>query len=313
MKILITGSNGIIGQQLLSQLLDVYPTAEFVVINRTAPTSLDTKRVRSIEADILSIDKRQADLIFANNRAELFFHLAWDTGHSNYLNTTDNIKWEAISIILIDSFYSSGGKRFIGMGSSIEYDWTIKNTFKENSSPTGSKWLYGQSKLAVYNHLASLSNVSYLWCRIFFVFGPGQGKTRLVPLIINNALNGGEALTINLELKRDYISTFEIARQIIMMQQTNYSGAVNICSGRAIKLRDIVDCIGEITKTKVTLMPVEYQDGFEIEILQGSIGLINQYYKEYTYSLDNFYEDIKKTIDVNRLNRHSTDKLSDKL
>ena len=297
MKILITGSNGIIGQQLLSQLLDVYPIAEFVIINRKTPTVLITERIKSIEIDILSIDKTQADLIFTSIRPELFFHLAWDTGHSNYLETIDNVKWESTTITLINSFYSSGGKRFVGLGSSIEYDWAFNSPFKEISSPTGSKWLYGQSKLAIYNHLASLSNISYLWCRVFFVFGPGQSKTRLVPIIINNALNGGNALTINLELKRDYISTFEISRQIILMQQTNYSGAVNICSGRAIKLGDIISCISDITKTKITLNSINYQDGFEIEKLEGSIELINQYYNYYTYSVDNFCDDIKKTID----------------
>ncbi|MCK9403277.1 MAG: NAD-dependent epimerase/dehydratase family protein [Chitinophagaceae bacterium] len=306
MKILITGSNGIIGQQLLLHLLSAYPTAEFIVINRKPSILVDKNRIQSIDLDLLNTNENAIRSVMINNRPELLFHLAWDTNHSDYLNTLDNIKWEEISKMLIDVFYDSGGKRFIGIGSSIEYDWNMKNPFRENSSPlSGNKWLYGQSKLRVFKYLTSLANISYLWCRVFFVFGPNQGNSRLVPRIINNALFGDLPISLNLQLKRDYISTFEIARQMVMMQKTEYSGAVNICSGRTVELGYIVDSISGILKKTVTWSPVTYQDGFEIESLGGSIKLINQYYKEYTYSLKNFDCDIEKTIDFIRVNNYS--------
>lgn len=298
MKILISGSNGIIGQQLLNQLLHNYPEAFFFVINRKNNSSKPIDRVRYIEEDLLKIDRSQIDTIITSIRPNLFFHLAWDTSHDNYLDTLKNLEWEKTSIMLINSFYNSGGRRFVGLGSSIEYDWTRENPFKECSSPvTGNRWLYGQSKLNVFKHLSSLNDISYLWGRIFFVFGPEQSKTRLVPLIINNALNGGTPLTINTLLKRDYISTFEIAAQIIMMQKTNYSGAVNICSGRAITIQDIIDCIEDYTKSTVALSSIKYHDNFEIGNIGGSLELLKKYYPDYTYSFEKFQQDLRNTID----------------
>lgn len=305
MDILITGSNGIIGEQFVSQLLREYPAAKLFVINRT-PSVIKDERIESIEQDLLNTTKEQLDSIFDRTKPELFFHFAWDTNHTDYLNTPNNIKWEEVSIILINSFYRSGGKRFIGVGSSIEYDWEQNSPFEEDASPlSGNKWLYGQYKLNVYKYLAAQKGISYLWCRVFFVFGPNQSKSRLVPKIINNVLYDNSPLSLNLTLKRDYISTFEIARQILMMQKTDFSGAVNICSGRAVELGYIANCITDIIKKPLKLSPVKYQDGFEIESLGGSLKLINRFYKEYEYSLDNFYEDIKKTIDAIACNNHS--------
>lgn len=263
------------------------------------------KRVNAIEIDLLNIDERAATALFNDIKPDLFFHLAWDTAHKDYLTTGDNIKWEKISRMLIDSFYKSGGSKFIGIGSSIEYNWKEGNIFNETtSSLNGNGWLYGQSKLNVYNYLASLSNIKYLWCRIFFVFGPGQGKTRLVPLIISRSLIGGDPLTINLNLKRDYISTFEIARQIIMMQETNYFGPVNICSGGVIRLGDIIQTVESYTNREVLLSPAQYQDNFENESVGGSIELIKKYYPNYACSFESFEADLIKTINSIKSNNN---------
>ena len=298
MNILITGSNGIIGEQVVAELLREYPTANLFVVNRR-PSAINDERIESIELDLLKAAKEQLNSIFDRVRPELFFHLAWDTNHTDYLNTPNNIKWEEVSIILINLFYHSGGKKFIGVGSSIEYDWEQKSPFEEDtSSLSGNKWLYGQSKLNVYKYLAAQTGISYLWCRVFFVFGPHQSKSRLVPKIINNVLYDDSPLSLNLTLKRDYISTFEIARQMLMMQKTDLSGAVNICSGRAVDLGYIANCVTDILNKPLKLSHVRYQDGFEIESLGGSIKQINHFYSEYHYSLEAFYGDIKKTIDL---------------
>jgi nucleoside-diphosphate-sugar epimerase len=299
MKILITGSNGIIGKQLLLELIKNYPDAEFIVVNRKLSTVKCNHKIKiqSVQLDLLTATDKEIRLIMDSFRPELCFHLAWDTSHGDYLNTPDNIKWEQISIILIDEFYRSGGSKFIGIGTSIEYDWSQPSPFHEKNTPlTGSKWLYGQSKLKVYQYLASLNNVSYLWCRVFFVFGPGQSSSRLVPKIINSALLNDQSLSMNLFLKRDYISTFEIAKQIVLMQGTSYSGPVNICSGKPLELGYIVDCLNKILKKNIYISPAPYQDNFEIESVSGTANLINEYYSDYNYSLNNFYSDMERTV-----------------
>ena len=294
MVIFISGSNGIIGKQLIKQLKLTYINATIYELIRKQDNTVEN----SIIIDLLCIDAHKIDILFNKYKPSLFFHLAWCTNHSDYLVSTENILWEKLTINLINSFYDSGGHKFIGIGSSIEYDWKNNTApyHETNTALNGNNWIYGKSKINVFRHLSNLKNISYQWDRVFFVFGPGQTRNRLIPLIINNALNNSDAISINLNLSRDYISTFEIAKQIALMSITSYSGSLNICSGRSISLDVIVSKIETITSKKVTISANKYIDNFEIEDIYGSQDIIKSYLPNYNYSEFDFNEDLKKTI-----------------
>jgi nucleoside-diphosphate-sugar epimerase len=308
MKIAITGSSGIIGRELLGQLYSTYQNAEFILIIRNAGNKKNIPRIINVTLDLLSITPESASHFFKKEKVDYFFHLAWDTNHSDYLVSENNQKWESSSIILINQFYINGGLKFIGIGSSLEYDWNYPSPFQESESLlSGNTWKYGQTKLNVYKHLVEKSKeISYLWCRVFFVFGPGQGNSRFIPLLINNALYGGPSITANTDLKRDYISTFEIAKQIIMMFQTDYSGPVNISSGNAIALSEIITTIEAITCKDINLSKDKYNDNFEIKELYGSIDIIKLYFPEYAYQKKDFENDIKKVISIIQNSKSNT-------
>jgi len=292
--IFISGSSGIIGKQLKKQLNLFYPNATIYALIRKEDKEVEN----SIIIDLLNIDYYKIDKLFNKYKPFLFFHLAWCTNHTDYLVSTDNILWEKLTINLINSFYNSGGHKFIGIGSSIEYDWKNNTApyHEINSALNGNNWVYGKSKINVYRHLYSLKNISYQWGRVFFVFGPGQSKNRLIPLIINNALNNSEPLSINLNLGRDYISTFEIAKQISMMSTTSYIGSLNICSGKPILLGDIVSKIEIITQKKVSISSNEFIDNFDVQNISGCQDVIKSYFSNYKYSEDDFENDLKETI-----------------
>lgn len=303
MNILVSGSKGLIGRQLIKQLKIVYPDAKIYELNRT----IDLSNEQLISLDLLTADKSKCEKIFEKVKPKLFFHLAWNTDHKDYLTSLNNKLWEEVTINLIDAFYESGGYKFIGIGSSVEYDWEKNELpFDEiNSIVNGNKWAYGKAKNNVYNHLKSLNNKYFQWARIFFVFGPGQTNNRLIPLIINTALINSDPLLINLALKRDYISTFEIARQIGLMSTTSYTGPYNVCSGESLVLKDLVTFVENGLKKKVPISKVKFQDNFDIEEIVGKLDVIKRYFPNYNYSRNNFLEDLKKTITYyEKFNKH---------
>ncbi len=294
MIIFITGSTGIIGKQLINQLYLTYPTAIIYEISRKNVNG----EKNHIELDLLNTNSIKVEAIFNHYKPYLFFHLAWCTNHSNYLVSEENILWEKVTINLINSFYNSGGHKFIGIGSSIEYDWKYPSPFNEfNSKLNGNNWIYGKSKINIFNYLSNIPNISFQWDRVFFVFGPGQDKNRLIPLIINNALNNSDPLSINLNLGRDYISTFEISRQISMMSTTSYCGSLNICSGKSTLLGDLVSKIESITRKKVTISSNKFKDNFDVQNISGCQDVIKLYFSDYKYSEDDFVNDLKRTIE----------------
>ncbi len=293
MKIIVTGSNGIIGKQIIINLKIIYPDCEIFELNRSSV--INTKNC--IYCDILKISYEEISRLFNKIKPDLIFHLAWYTNHEDYLNSDLNNLWELATINLINAFYNSGGDKFIGIGSSIEYNWKGINPFNEKSSDlNGNDWKYGQAKVNVYKYLESLDGISFQWDRVFFVFGPGQSRTRLIPLIIENALNGGSPLKVNLNLKRDYISTFEIAKQISMMSICNHIGSVNICSGISPSIKDLILLIESITNRSVTISKEKYSDSFEIEEISGSIDVIHKFYPNYSYDYNSLKNDLVETI-----------------
>ena len=294
MVIFISGSSGIIGKQLIKHLNLTYPNATIYELIRKEDNAVEN----CIIIDLLNTDFLKIDTIFNKYKPDFFFHLAWCTNHSDYLVSNENILWEKLTIKLINSFYNSGGQKFIGIGSSIEYDWKNNPTpyHESKSLINGNNWIYGKSKINVFRHLSSLKNISFQWDRIFFVFGPSQTKNRLIPLIINNALNNSEPLSINLNLMRDYISTFEIAKQIAIMSTTTFSGSLNICSGRSILLSDLVSKIEILTNKKISISANKFNDNFDVENIYGRQDIIKSYFPNYNYSEFDFNEDLKKTI-----------------
>lgn len=297
MNIIVTGSNGIIGQQLINLIILEYPNHKILLLNRKKPNLVFNKNISSLELDLLKVDKEKLNKIFRKFKPKKIFHLAWNTNHSDYLTSPENSEWEIFSKKLIDCFYKNGGQKFIGIGSSLEYDWNYDSPFIENRSLlSNNNYLYTKCKMNVLNHLKKYNNEKYLWARVFFVFGPNQGKTRLIPKLISNALKGHPKISVVSDLERDYLSTFEIAKQLIMIEKTNHNGEFNVCSGIPIKLDKIIEIISQITKKKLELLDTQYNGPLNSKIVYGSRNLINKFYPNYKYNIIDIKKDLIKTL-----------------
>ncbi len=76
-------------------------------------------------------------------------------------------------------------------GSCAEYDWTQDGIFSENLTRLHPQNLYGASKHALnltLENFAKISNLSYAWGRVFYLFGANESPNRLVPSVINALL-----------------------------------------------------------------------------------------------------------------------------
>jgi len=77
LKILITGSNGIIGCELVKQLATFYPEAEIYELNRTK--NLDNNK--SISIDLLNVSNQELTNVLNSIKPKFLFHTAWYTDH----------------------------------------------------------------------------------------------------------------------------------------------------------------------------------------------------------------------------------------
>ena len=166
-------------------------------------------------------------------------HAAWYTNHADYLTHDINRQWTAASLRLADSFYRAGGKRFVGIGTCLEYDVAhADGPCSEDRTPLDPKTLYSQCKLDLCRAL-SRHEGKFAWARVFFVYGPGDRVGRLVPHMVEQFARGEAAGPIHGGLRRDYIHVDDLADQLVRIALSSACGPINTGTGEAPTLSDM--------------------------------------------------------------------------
>jgi len=110
---------------------------------------------------------------------------------------------------------------------------------------------YGASKLAM-EHLARTfaGTLDILITRPFNYTGPGQSNSYLIPKLVSHFFNRSAEITLgNLAVQRDYSDVRDITAYYAKLMQTpTASDAVlNLCSGRAYRIFEIIELLKQIT------------------------------------------------------------------
>ncbi|MFT5445825.1 MAG: nucleoside-diphosphate-sugar epimerase [Gammaproteobacteria bacterium] len=184
-------------------------------------------------------------------------HLAWYTKHGNYWTATENAAWLRASLTLTEGFVAFGGRRIVTSGSCAEYDWG-PNPLQETTSALQPKTLYGVCKHAlqlVQSSYAQQAAVSSAWARVFFPYGPNEPPNKLVSSVICALLRGEPASYSSGAQIRDYVYVKDVAAALVRLLDSTVQGPVNIASGEAVHITDIVDEIARQLGRKDLLRP----------------------------------------------------------
>jgi nucleoside-diphosphate-sugar epimerase len=95
--------------------------------------------------------------------------------------------------------------------------------------------------------LARDGSLASAWARIFFIYGPHEHPDRLVAAVVRSLLAGEPARTSHGRQVRDYLFVEDVADALVRLLESDVTGPINIASGQAITLRDIIFQIGRQT------------------------------------------------------------------
>lgn len=290
-KILVTGGTGFIGRQVVSQLLNKDYEVHIIV------SDIDSQMPATVLQHKLDLmDVKCINHFFKEHKFTNLIHLAWYTGakcHSSNIN----LDWVISTLNLLSQFKINGGKVFLGAGSVSEYDFSYGYLI-EDKTPLNSPSLYGQSKAAIYKmgqNYSKQNDIDFKWARVFNLYGPYEKTSRLMPSVINSMLKNEDVKVSDCLKIQDYLHVFDTASGIIDLFESNINGAVNICSGTPIKLRNIVEKIAEMTSFKGNILWGAIPTSFDDPLIVGSNKkLVELVGWEQKISLD---EGLKLTID----------------
>lgn len=241
-RVLVTGATGLIGKYAIQPLLDL----GFEVF---AVSSKDVKCIgqntKCIKANLL--DFADIKRIFDEVKPEYLLHFAWDTTPGVYLESNVNFDWVQSSLEMLKQFKANGGKRAVFAGTCFEYDF-VEELLNETTTRLNPTSTYAKCKTYL-NGLATLyaykNDLSFGWGRIFYVYGENEHEKRLVPHVIKSLREDKEVTITSGELKRDYMFAGDIAAGFAAFLNSDAQGPVNICTGEAPKIKEIVDFIAQ--------------------------------------------------------------------
>ncbi len=192
------------------------------------------------ELDLLTSD---SIAVLANElRASHLLHLAWYAVPGSFWISPENERWIDASLRLLRAFGEAGGRRAVMAGTCAEYAWG-PDILSERDTPLEPATLYGASKHATHiaaTAVAQQLDVSLAWGRIFFLYGPGEDPARLVASVARELLSGNEVRTTDGLQRRDFMHVRDVAAAFVALLGADVTGAVNIASGEAVPVRDMI-------------------------------------------------------------------------
>ncbi len=244
-KILIVGGTGFIGFHLLKSLknkCDVYS------LSKNKPN-----KERKIEGvKYLFCDIFNKNLLYKKLKKKSFnyvINLGGYVDHSNKKKTLESHYYGCKN--LIDYFKNKNIKKFIQIGSSLEYG---KKRSPHSESLKGKPiGVYGKSKLKSTKYLIKSNkrnNFPFIVLRLYQVYGPNQSVNRLIPIVITSCLKNQKFKCSNGKQLRDFIYVKDLINLInkIIFVKKKITGIFNVGSGKPVSVKSIIRLINKRIK-----------------------------------------------------------------
>jgi len=267
---LITGFSGFVSRYFIEYLNQIQEKANILGIDITKP-SFDLKRCTNTDIKFLKVnllDKNEIRDIILKFQPDFILHLAsfssvafsWQKPILSFNNNTN------IFLNLLETIKETGIKcRVLSVGSSEEYG-IVKNEDVPLSESTQLNPISPYAVARVSQELLSKIYVdgyglNIIMTRSFNHIGPRQTEVFVVSSFakqmveIKKKNRNKRILRVgNLEIVRDFLDVRDVVKAYYLLLQKGKNGEIyNVCAGKGIVLKEVINYIADYLKIKVDL------------------------------------------------------------
>jgi UDP-glucose 4-epimerase len=247
MKALITGAGGFVGANLVRHLLE--RGDEPVVVLRP---DVGSWRLRDIAADVRTefVDLTRPDDVarsVTDVAPDVIFNLA---ASGAYSWQTDLGEMLAVNVRATETLLAAARSvdaRLVHAGSSSEYGFANRATAEADRVQPNSHYAVTKAAATHLCRLAAAGHGQYaVTLRLYSVFGPWEEPGRLMPTLVDRALDGTYPPLVAPQTARDFVWIDDVCDAFVRAATTDLQdrGAViNVASGAQTTLGSLVDIV----------------------------------------------------------------------
>lgn len=240
MKVLVTGANGFVGRHLVAALLE--RGHQIIAVARDADRARAMPWFTRVEFIFQDVHRDPPEQLLGAGIPDAVVHLAWPD-LPNYRSLSHVERTLPADTAFLRGLMAAGVGQLLVTGTCAEYGMA-SGPLSESLAPNPAN-PYAIAKNALRQLLEPVSREAgcrLQWARLFYTFGEGQNPNSLLAQL-DRAIDGGERSfkMSGGEQLRDYLPIAEMAAKLCDVLDSPFAGVINICNGRPISVRRLVE------------------------------------------------------------------------
>tara|TARA_B100000989_G_scaffold96271_2_gene70083 strand:+ start:256 stop:1122 length:867 start_codon:yes stop_codon:yes gene_type:complete len=236
----ISGGSGFLGRSIITSLKD-FPLK--IIATKRNEKKIKIPKFKNLKWIDFDLNQNHNDLFEVFEKPDFFIHLAW----GNLPNYESNLHLDhefEIQKKFLKELINQGLSNLLVTGTCFEYG-NQEGKLKE-ITPVLPDNPYAKAKDNLRKFLFDLQRekkFNLVWARLFYTYGEGQNPKSIYSQFLKATKSKKKTFNMSLGMqKRDYLNVKELSKYLIKLSLLEKDcGIVNVCSGKPIRIRDLVE------------------------------------------------------------------------